>query len=214
MLVGLLVFVGVAAWQVKTITGSRYPAVRAVEALGLIFPLYLLIFASTYFVMQRVSAASFTEPLTRTDALYFSVTVFSTVGFGDIAPKSEVARVVLIVQMLGDLAILEPASGSCWGPCAAASNGNRIRATAPARPSDEEPPPAAAAARGTAAPSSREGRSPPESSQKRCSRPRFRRTRCSRESCSREPCSRERVPRGVSTGGRWRWRSWSPPACT
>jgi hypothetical protein len=34
--------------------------------------------------MERASAASFTEPLTRTDALYFSVTVFSTVGFGDI----------------------------------------------------------------------------------------------------------------------------------
>ncbi len=106
VLVGLLVFVGVAAWQVKTITGSRYPAVRAVEVLGLTLPLYLLVFASTYFVMERVSAASFTQPLTRTDALYFSVTVFSTVGFGDIAPKSEAARVVLIVQMLGDLAIL------------------------------------------------------------------------------------------------------------
>jgi voltage-gated potassium channel len=34
------------------------------------------------------------------------VTVFSTVGFGDIAPRSEPARVVLIVQMLGDLAVL------------------------------------------------------------------------------------------------------------
>jgi len=34
------------------------------------------------------------------------VTVFSTVGFGDIAPKSELARVVLIIQMIGDLAIL------------------------------------------------------------------------------------------------------------
>ena len=44
--------------------------------------------------------------MTRTDALYFSVTVFSTVGFGDIAAKSETARVVLIVQMLGDLALL------------------------------------------------------------------------------------------------------------
>ncbi len=32
--------------------------------------------------------------------------VFSTVGFGDIAPKAEAARVLLIVQMLGDLAIL------------------------------------------------------------------------------------------------------------
>ena len=45
-------------------------------------------------------AASFTEPLTRADALYFTVTVFSTVGFGDITAKSETARVVLIVQML------------------------------------------------------------------------------------------------------------------
>jgi Ion channel len=38
--------------------------------------------------------------------LYFAVTVFSTVGFGDITAKSETARVVLIVQMLADLAFL------------------------------------------------------------------------------------------------------------
>jgi voltage-gated potassium channel len=56
--------------------------------------------------MERTSAASFTEPLTRTDALYFTVTVFSTVGFGDITAKSEAARIVLIVQMLADLAAL------------------------------------------------------------------------------------------------------------
>jgi hypothetical protein len=65
-----------------------------------------LVFASTYFVMQRASTAAFTQPLTRTDALYFTVTVFSTVGFGDISAKSEAARVLLIVQMLGDLALL------------------------------------------------------------------------------------------------------------
>jgi voltage-gated potassium channel len=57
-------------------------------------------------VMQRASAANFSQPLTRTDALYFSVTVFSTVGFGDITPKSEAERVVLIVQMLGDIVLL------------------------------------------------------------------------------------------------------------
>ena len=56
--------------------------------------------------MFRRNAANFTQPLTRTDALYFSVTVFSTVGFGDITAKSETARVVLIVQMLADLALL------------------------------------------------------------------------------------------------------------
>ena len=106
LLIGLLVFAGVMVWQVRKITRSRYPGVQAVAALGLIVPLYLLLFASTYFLMERASAAAFTQPLTRTDALYFTVTVFSTVGFGDIAPKSEAARVVLIVQMLGDLAVL------------------------------------------------------------------------------------------------------------
>ena len=106
LLIGLLVFAGLVVWQVRAIAGARYPGLRAAEALGMIIPLYLLLFASTYFVMERASAANFTQPLTRTDALYFSVTVFSTVGFGDIAAKSETARVVLIVQMLADLVLL------------------------------------------------------------------------------------------------------------
>ena len=106
LLIGILVFAGVMVWEVRAITGSRYPGLRAAETLGLILPLYLVLFASTYFVMERASAASFTQPLTRTDALYFTVTVFSTVGFGDITAKSETARVVLIVQMLADLALL------------------------------------------------------------------------------------------------------------
>src|SRR6266487_621963 len=102
LLIGLLVFAGVTVWQVRAIAGSRFPGLRAAEALGVIVPLYLLLFASTYYLIERASAANFTQPLTRTDALYFSVTVFTTVGFGDIAAKSETARVVLIVQMLGD----------------------------------------------------------------------------------------------------------------
>ncbi len=106
LLLGLLVFAGVTAWQIRTIAGSRYPVMRAFEALGLIFPFYLLLFAATYYLMERASAANFTQPLTRTDALYFSVTVFTTVGFGDITAKSETARAVLSVQMLGDLALL------------------------------------------------------------------------------------------------------------
>ena len=106
LLLGLLVFAAVTVWQIRRIVGSPHPGLRAFEALGVIVPLYLLLFSSTYFVMERASAANFTEPLTRTDALYFSVTVFATVGFGDIAAKSETARVVLIVQMLGDLVIL------------------------------------------------------------------------------------------------------------
>jgi voltage-gated potassium channel len=56
--------------------------------------------------MASMSADSFSEPLTRTDALYFTITVFSTVGFGDITAKTEPARLVVTAQMIADLVIL------------------------------------------------------------------------------------------------------------
>ena len=134
LLIGIVVFAGVMVWQVGAIAGARYPGLRAAETLGLILPLFLVLFASTYFVMERAAAASFTQPLTRTDALYFTVTVFSTVGFGDITAKSEAARVVLIVQMLADLAFLGAAYECSWGPCNAVGNKARIPAMIPGRP--------------------------------------------------------------------------------
>jgi len=60
LLIGIVVFAGVMVWQVRAIAGSRYPGLRAAETLGLILPLFLVLFASTYFVMERASAGSFT----------------------------------------------------------------------------------------------------------------------------------------------------------
>ena len=62
LLIGLLIFAGLTVWQIRAIAGSRYPGLRAFETLGLIVPLYLLLFASTYFLMERASAANFTQP--------------------------------------------------------------------------------------------------------------------------------------------------------
>ena len=66
----------------------------------------MLLFATTYFVMAHSNPNSFGMPLSRTDAMYFSSTVFTTVGFGDITAKSEAARLVVTVQMWLDLAFL------------------------------------------------------------------------------------------------------------
>jgi voltage-gated potassium channel Kch len=46
------------------------------------------------------------ETLTRTDSLYFTVTIFATVGFGDISPASEAARILVMAQMILDLIVL------------------------------------------------------------------------------------------------------------
>ena len=44
--------------------------------------------------------------MTRTDSLYFTVTVFATVGFGDIFPASQIARLVVTTQMVLNLIVL------------------------------------------------------------------------------------------------------------
>jgi voltage-gated potassium channel len=106
LVVGLVLLMGVIALQVRLIIRSPFPRMRAVEALAFTVPLFLVLFAGTYFVMDRLAPGSFGTPLTRTDALYFTVTVFSTVGFGDITAKTETARLVVTGQMIADVLIL------------------------------------------------------------------------------------------------------------
>jgi hypothetical protein len=93
-------------FQVRAIVESPYPGVRALESLAVSIPLLVLTFAATYFVIGQHSADAFTEPMTRTDALYFTVTTFATVGFGDITAKSQGTRALVTFQMFLDLLVL------------------------------------------------------------------------------------------------------------
>ena len=104
--IGIGLLAAIVAWQVRAIIRSEYPRLRAVEALFVAVPLLLVLFAATYFRLAGSSLVNFAQPLSRTDALYFAVTVFSTVGFGDISAKSEAARVVVTLQMVVDLVLI------------------------------------------------------------------------------------------------------------
>jgi voltage-gated potassium channel len=107
LIVLLLVLVGVCVWQVRAITRAAYPGIRAIEALAATVPLFLLLFAATYYLMSLDDPANFSqEPLTRTDTLYLTITIFSTVGFGDISAASQTARLLASLQMLLDLLVL------------------------------------------------------------------------------------------------------------
>jgi len=105
LLAGLAGFVLLVGFQVRAIVRSSYPALHAIEALAISVPFFLLIFASTYVALANLVPASFGEHITHTDGIYFTVTVFSTVGFGDITAKTETARLVVTLQMLTDLII-------------------------------------------------------------------------------------------------------------
>jgi cation transport ATPase len=101
ILIGLVIW-----WQAIRILKSRHPEVRAVEAIGTILAVILALFSALYLGMSHTSASTFTQPLDHMRALYFTTSVFSTVGFGDITPRTDSARAIVSAQMIIDLILI------------------------------------------------------------------------------------------------------------
>ena len=106
LVLGLAALSGLIVLQVRAILRAAYPAARAIEALAVSTPLFILLFATTYFLLGHSSPSDFSQRMTRTDALYFTMTTFTTTGFGDITARSEGTRLIVTVQMLLDLIVL------------------------------------------------------------------------------------------------------------
>jgi voltage-gated potassium channel len=96
----LLLFAVLVAHQVRGILRSRRPRLRAIQALIVGVPMLIVVFAATYCTVDAQQPGAFSEPLSRTDGLYFTVTVFATVGFGDISAVTQLARALVTIQML------------------------------------------------------------------------------------------------------------------
>ena len=97
----------VFVWQFRRIHLAELPELRAVEALAIVISVFLVGFSAIYLAMSHEAASTFTgQPFDHTRALYFTITIFSTVGFGDITPRTDTARLVVAAQMLLDLAII------------------------------------------------------------------------------------------------------------
>lgn len=103
---GGLAVVAVTAWQIRRILRSDVPALQAVETVAVVVPTYLLLVSMTYFAVGHTDPGSFTEPLSRMAALYFSLSVFSTVGFGDIAAQNDLARGLVSLQIICNLVLI------------------------------------------------------------------------------------------------------------
>nr|WP_245769974.1 potassium channel family protein [Streptomyces radiopugnans] len=106
LVLGLLAVLALFLWEIREIEHSPRPILRAAEALVSVLLLFLLLFATVYHLLERAEPGSFTEPLTRTDALYFALTTFATVGYGDITARSQTARIIVMVQMAGGLLLV------------------------------------------------------------------------------------------------------------
>ena len=106
VILGILGYGWFFAHQVKKVTHARYPTVRSIEALILVGTMFLAVFAVVYGVISAQVPGSFTEPLDHFTAYYFALTVLATVGFGDITPVGDGARIACMVQMALDIAFI------------------------------------------------------------------------------------------------------------
>lgn len=103
LILELVVFGAIVGVQVPLIVHARYPLLRGIEALALTILLFLLMFARVYLSNSAGDPAVFSQGLDNTTALYFTVTVFATVGFGDIVATSNAMKLLVTVQMLLNL---------------------------------------------------------------------------------------------------------------
>jgi voltage-gated potassium channel len=106
LFIGLIIFGALLGWQVLKIMGAEHPELRAAEALAVAVPVVLIVFSFTYLSLSHAQPGSFSQPLNHVRAVYFVITVISTVGFGDITPKTDAAMIVVSFQIMLDLILL------------------------------------------------------------------------------------------------------------
>jgi hypothetical protein len=104
--IAIAVFVAVLVSQLNSILRHGHPMRRAIIALSILLPLFVVMFSWVYLTMSRSDPSTFGGAMSRTKALYFTMTVLSTVGFGDITPHTDPARLVTTVQMALDLVFI------------------------------------------------------------------------------------------------------------
>lgn len=100
LVAGLVLLVLLLGWQVRSVARSPYPVLRAIEAFVTATVLFLVLFSTGYTSLSAADPEAFSEPVSPLDALYFTMTVLATVGFGDITPVTGTARVVVTLQMV------------------------------------------------------------------------------------------------------------------
>jgi hypothetical protein len=106
MVLSIVAFTAVLVWQVRVVLNATHPGQRALEALAFTGALFLCLFALQYLATDTYTPGAFTTPLDKFTALYYTMVVFATVGFGDITPVSTTARTITMVQMVGGLVFI------------------------------------------------------------------------------------------------------------
>ena len=107
-----LVLVAVVTWITREVVrqSSQRTAEVNQDRLLLLVVVGLMFFALIDLVIARTGPSEFVGLETKTDSLYFALTTLATVGFGDVHAEGQIARVLLIAQMIFNVAVLTRAA--------------------------------------------------------------------------------------------------------
>ena len=97
---------------------------RRVDGLIVSIVVVMTVFSFSYFTLQQRDPTQFAQMETRLDALYFTATTASSVGYGDVHAVGQVARAMVLVQIVFNVVFIGTA---------VALLSSRIRAVASAR---------------------------------------------------------------------------------
>ena len=110
-LLALTVYVGVTVWLFMRVKSRDQIAHVGILLLTFLTTFFVLGFAWLYQQLEITDPGSFSEPLSKMSAVYFTVAVLSTVGFGDIRPIDDLARGIVTAQMVLGVGLLTTAIG-------------------------------------------------------------------------------------------------------
>jgi voltage-gated potassium channel len=110
-LAGLVLLALVAWWVVYEVRREMHATALEVRVDSLLLTVVVGVtaFAVADLVVARADPSQFVGLETKTDALYFALTTLATVGFGDVHAEGQLARLLVIVQLLFNVVVLTAA---------------------------------------------------------------------------------------------------------
>ncbi|MFD4456963.1 potassium channel family protein [Nocardia sp. NPDC058480] len=77
-----------------------------VDGVLLVVCVVCVVFSLFYYRLQQLHPDEFDGLVTRTDALYYTMSTLGTIGYGDVHAVGQVARVATMVQIVFDLVVI------------------------------------------------------------------------------------------------------------
>jgi uncharacterized membrane protein len=79
---------------------------RSTVALAMLLGLLVMAFSAAFFLLQRASPGQVSGLDTRTDSLYFTLSMMTTVGYGDVHAEGQVARALVCAVIVFNVVVV------------------------------------------------------------------------------------------------------------